>query len=297
MQPAPPAPGWYVDPYGPGRLRYWDGRAWTPATAPFPGGAPAQPDGPPPLDRAVAAQRSADARPWGWRPVVLPCAAVAVVTAVASAVTHLIQPRTFTASFVETIVLSVVAYSALGVVVWFAGREVATRYGGWGPAFGLYRPVRRDVGYVFAGIGISFIARIVVAAVANGLTHGHAGQQSQNLRLHTDSVPVDVLLVVVVVVLAPITEELIFRGLLLRTFMRRLSFWPAAAASTFIFAAFHTYEVPTLAGALTLAAIVATLGLTNCVLVRLTGRLAPGMLVHAAFNTLAAIVIIYQASH
>lgn len=294
---ASPSPGWYVDPSGPGRLRYWDGRAWTPGVAPLPPHRPAPDPGPPPLDRAVAAQQASDPRPWGWRPVLLPCAAVAVVAALATATTHLIRPRTFTASFVETIVLNVLAYSALGVVVWFAGRDIASRYGGWGAAFGLHRPSRRDVGYVFAGIGIAFIARIVVAVAANALTHGRAGQQSQNLRLHTASVPVDVLLVIIVVLLAPFTEELIFRGLLLRTFMRRLSFWPAALASTFIFAAFHTYEVPTLAGALTLAAIVATLGLTNCVLVRLTGRLAPGMFVHAAFNALAAIVIIYQASH
>ncbi len=79
--------------------------------------------------------------------------------------------------------------------------------------------------------------------------------------------------------------------------MRRLSFWPAALASTFIFAAFHTYEVNTLAGALTLAAVVATLGLTNCVLVRLTDRLVPGMLVHAMLNAVATAVVIYQASN
>jgi hypothetical protein len=295
MQPTRPGPGWYPDPWVAGGLRFWDGMVWTAGVAlPTPAGRPSDA---PPLDRAVAAQHAQDPRPWGWRPVVLPCIAIAVVASVATTITHLVQPRTFTAGFIETIVLNVLAYSALGSVVWFAGRDIAARYGGWGPAFGLYRPSRRDIGYIASGIGVSFVCRVVVAVIANGLTNGRAGQQSQNLRLHTASVPVDILLVVVVVLLAPVIEEIIFRGLLLRAFMRRLSFWPAALASTFIFAAFHTYEVNTLAGALTLAAIVATLGLTNCVLVRLTGRVTPGIVVHAAFNALAAVVIIYLATH
>jgi membrane protease YdiL (CAAX protease family) len=251
----------------------------------------------PALDRIIAEQLERDRQPWGWRVAVLPCVALALIAAAATAVTHLVRPRTFTGSFVLTIIVNVLAYGVLGIVVWYAARGIAERFGGWGPAFGLYRPSRRDIGYIASGIGIALAARIAVAVIANGLTSGRAGQQSQNLRLHTTSWPVDVLLVVVVVIFAPVTEELIFRGLLLRAFMRRVSFWPAALASTFIFAAFHTYEVNTLAGALTLAAIVATLGLTNCVLVRLTARVTPGMFVHAAFNLLAAIVIIYQASH
>ncbi len=39
------------------------------------------------------------------------------------------------------------------------------------------------------------------------------------------------LTVVAVVVLAPLGEELLFRGLLLRGLVRKLRFWPAAAIS------------------------------------------------------------------
>jgi hypothetical protein len=31
-QPAPQNPGWYPDPHGGARLRFFDGREWTPAT-------------------------------------------------------------------------------------------------------------------------------------------------------------------------------------------------------------------------------------------------------------------------
>ncbi|MDP9093489.1 MAG: CPBP family glutamic-type intramembrane protease [Actinomycetota bacterium] len=290
--------GWYPDPYGTGLVRFWDGATWTPYTAiplaPAPHSSAATS---PPLDRSIDRQRSLDPTPWGWRPAVLPCLASIAIVVLGNTATRVIRPHTFTGQFAVTIAVNALAYSMLGLVVWYAARDIAARYGGWGPAFGIRRPSRRDIGYAACGIGIAFAARLVVAIVANGVTHGNAGQQSQNIRLHTTSLPVDVLLVVIVVVLAPVIEEIIFRGLLLRTFMRRLSFWPAALASTFIFAAFHTYEVNTLAGALTLAAVVATLGLTNCVLVRLTDRLVPGMLVHAMLNAVATAVVIYQASN
>lgn len=42
-----------------------------------------------------------------------------------------------------------------------------------------------------------------------------------------------------VVVLAPLGEELLFRGLLLRGMVRRLRFWPAAAITSLLFAAAH----------------------------------------------------------
>jgi hypothetical protein len=47
-----------------------------------------------------------------------------------------------------------------------------------------------------------------------------------------------------------------------------------------------------LAGALTLAGGVFMLGLTNCLLVRWSGRLAAGIIVHGLFNGLAILVLV-----
>ncbi len=211
---------------------------------------------------------------------------------VASATVHLHGNAARTAYAVGA---NVIIEALLALAVWRAGREVARRNGGWATTFGLRRPRWADAKWVAAGIGITFLTRAIVLVVANGLSHGRASGEAENFHVnHINPVTVGVL-VVAVAFAAPCIEELVFRGLLLRTFMRRMSFWPAAALSTLIFAALHTYEVSTLVGALTLAASVACLGLTNCWLNRRTDSLAPGMIVHALFNLLAVVVLIAQA--
>ena len=100
------------------------------------------------------------------------------------------------------------------------------------------------------------------------------------------------LLIFVAVICAPVIEELVFRGLMLRTFMRAMRFWPAAILSSLVFALLHTYEVSTLAGAVTLAGVVGTLAITNCVLVRLTDRLTPGIAVHAISNGISVLLLV-----
>lgn len=259
---------------------------------PVPAAPPAIADPRPRLDRLVDLMRQHDPRPWGWRPVVLPCIALIAAIVLGDVVTHFVHPRTFAASLAATVVLTVVLYGGLIVGIYYAGRDLARRYSGWGWAFGLQRPRRMDGAWLAAGVGMAFGGRIAVGIVANALTHGKALEQSQNLVVKSHAVGVYVLLGVVVVLVAPVVEETMFRGLMLRTLMRRWGFWPAALVSTAVFALFHTYEVSTLAGALTLAGVVFALGLANCLLVRWSGRLAAGIMNHMVFNGLAIVVLI-----
>ncbi len=263
-------------------------------TAPPPPPAAARPDRRPRLDEYMDRMRAHDPAPWGWRPVVIPCAALLVLIIAATLVGHLVNPSTFTAALIDTILLTVTLYGALVGALYAAGRDLARRYAGWGWAFGLQWPRRGDAAWAAAGVGMVLVGRLVVVAVADSATHGRAGEQAQNLDVHSTSPAVYAVLGVVVVLVAPLVEETMFRGLLLRTFMRRLGFWPAALLSSLIFALFHTYEVDTLAGASTLAGVVFVLGVTNCLLARWSGRLAPGMIVHALFNALAILVLVLQ---
>lgn len=288
MSYSSPAADWYPDPADPGTARWWDGGGWTPHRRPIAPKVPA-------LDRAQSALRAQSPQPWGWRPVALSLGALIGLIVVGLIASTTINPQGTVARTVYAVAANVVVEALLGVAVWRAGREVAARNGGWAITFGLRRPSWSEAKWVAAGIGLTFLSRGIVVAVANGLSHGRASREAENLRVHHIDTVTVVLLVAVVAVAAPFIEELVFRGLLLRTFMRRMPFWPAAALSTVIFAALHTYEVSTLVGALTLAASVACLGLVNCWLNRRTDSLAPGMIVHASFNLLAVIVLVAQA--
>lgn len=99
----------------------------------------------------------------------------------------------------------------------------------------------------------------------------------------TDPVGV-VLLVLVVVVGAPLVEELFFRGLLLRSVQRRFGTAVAVISSSLIFGAVHLQllQLP----ALTAFGVVAAL------LTVWTGRLGPAIWAHVAFNGVATAVLL-----
>lgn len=290
MDQVPPAPGWYADPAWPAGQRWWDGYQWTGHVQP--------PAGPrlPVLDATVARlRREAPAR-WGRRPVLVPLAVLVALIAVTSTVLPTVEPSEYATRLVFTVAVNVGIDGLLAVAVWRAAGPVAAAHGGWAATFGLYRPRWVDLGYAGVGIAVTFALRIAVIGVADALSSGRAGRQAQNLHLHHLDPAGIILIYAAVVVWAPIAEELLFRGVLLRAFMRRSPFWPAAVLSTAIFAVLHVYEVHTALGAATLAASVACLGLVNCYLNRLTDRLVPGMIVHAAFNLLAVTVLLAQAN-
>ncbi|HEY8301794.1 MAG TPA: type II CAAX endopeptidase family protein [Jatrophihabitans sp.] len=246
----------------------------------------------PRLDQLIDLMRRHDPRPWGWRPVWVPCLGLVVAIVAGAIASHFVNPHGFAAALATVIALTAVLYTVLVASIWLAGRELARRYAGWGWTFGLQRPKAMDFAWLAAGFGIAFGGRIVVAIVASAVSGRKALEQSQNLVIHSHSVAVYLVLGVIVVLIAPLVEELMFRGLMLRTMMRRWGFWPAALASSAIFALFHTYEVGTVAGALTLAGVVFTLGLANCLLARWSGRLAAGIMNHMLFNGLAITVLI-----
>lgn len=232
---------------------------------------------------------------WGWRPVVTPILAFVVVVVVGQLLAHTLHPGSSAARLWASALLNGGAQLVLGVSVWWGGRQVAATHGGWS-AFGWSRPRGRDVGLAAIGVLVVFAGRYVINVVLGGLTHGDAVRQAQNLHITHFSWPGAVILLVVTTIAAPVLEEFTFRGLLLRTFMRRWTFLPAAAASTAIFALFHTYEVRTVLGAVTLALVVAVLGATNCALVRYSDRLAPGIAVHAFLNGLSTAVLLVVAA-
>lgn len=202
------------------------------------------------------------------------------------------QPRGAT---VGALIVSIVGELLLLAATVGFGRKAVQRVGGYESAVGLSRVRGRDWLPWIAGVGIVVVGRLVIGGlIAAFQPHIDIGQAS-NLQLEHREPASIVLLLLLTVVIAPVTEELLFRGFMLRTLMQRVRFWPAALITTVVFAGAHAYEVNTAVGIAILVASVGLIGLANSYLVRITGRLTPAVMVHATFNLLAVGVVIAHA--
>ncbi len=92
----------------------------------------------------------------------------------------------------------------------------------------------------------------------------------------------------VVAILAPVAEELLFRGVLLPGLARTsLGFWGAATVSTLVWTALHIGNAYSVAGML----LVFMLGMIFCWLFAKTGSLRVPIAAHMLNNTLACVVL------
>jgi membrane protease YdiL (CAAX protease family) len=96
------------------------------------------------------------------------------------------------------------------------------------------------------------------------------------------------LFLLVVVVMAPLVEELYFRGMLLGALQRHLGAVPAVAVSAFVFALAH-FQGPQFPALFLFGAIAGSLRVR-------TGRLAPSVLAHVGFNAWTAFYLLHGTS-
>ena len=91
-------------------------------------------------------------------------------------------------------------------------------------------------------------------------------------------------LALVVVVGAPLAEEVFYRGLLQRTLLRRLSVWPAMIITSVVFGASHfqALQFPALA----------SFGLVLSYLAHRTGRLGLNIWAHVGFNATTVAILL-----
>jgi uncharacterized protein len=96
-----------------------------------------------------------------------------------------------------------------------------------------------------------------------------------------------VAIAIVVVVLAPVAEEIFFRAFFYRALRTRLHVWSASLITGCVFASVHLqyYAEPAL------LLIIAAFGIGQCLLYERTGSLFAVIATHAAFNTFATLQI------
>ncbi len=142
------------------------------------------------------------------------------------------------------------------------------------------------------GLGVTIGVGIIIMSAAlillGTVIDGGLEDRLEDQAVTVGTVPWQaVLMVVALVVLAPLGEELVFRGLLLRALARRLAFWPAAAITALLFAASHadSYVIWPRAIALTIT------GLALAWIYRWRGYWA-SVTAHATVNLVAAIALL-----
>lgn len=129
---------------------------------------------------------------------------------------------------------------------------------------------------VLTGVGTQLLAiPLLYRLLAPIVDEEDAGASARDLVARAPGSMV-VLLAVTTIVIAPVVEEIFWRGLLLRGLRARLPRWAALAAAALLFGATH-FQLAALPG-LTLA------GLAFAWLADRSGRLGSAIVAHVAFN-------------
>lgn len=155
--------------------------------------------------------------------------------------------------------------------------------------------LRRDFGLVVRTRDWSWLAAgVLLQVVSLGLVGlldqvgGNLDQQQAVKTLEDTKGPEVVLIVLGVALLAPIVEELLFRGLLLRALLRRTSPVAAVLISSVVFSAVHLLDPSTLP----LMTPLLLLAVISAIRAVRTGDLSQSILLHVGFNLLSAVVLI-----
>ncbi len=172
----------------------------------------------------------------------------------------------------------------VGIPIWAA----ATKGNGWRRDFRAWVQWKD----VPIGLAIGVAAQLIVVPLISlpilQLTGKTADDLSGPARDLADKAigPAGALLFALIVGIgAPLAEELFFRGLVLRSFERRFSTWPAVACSSLWFGVTHFQPLQ--------AAALIAVGAIFAVLVERTGRLGPAVFAHMGFNLTTVVVLLW----
>jgi CAAX protease family protein len=123
---------------------------------------------------------------------------------------------------------------------------------------------------------------LVISPLLTALGHSAGARGTTNVGLHHRATAVVLLLTWIAVVVAPWMEEISMRGFLLSGLTARLGFWPAAVASSLVWAGLHGVS-----GVLVPFTVE---GIVLCWIRRRTGSVRTGIALHASQNALATLV-------
>lgn len=192
------------------------------------------------------------------------------------------------------VLLASVIGQAVGVVVtlWLVARGKGR--GSLGADFGLVPRLPGDkwsltAAWLLAGVGLQLAILPFLQLLVN--VHGKVETQEVVEQFERARGPSLFVFAVLVVTVAPLAEELLFRGALLRALLRRTTPAWAVFGSALAFAAVHPLSSPTIGSVIAVPGLF-VLGLVSAGVAIRTGNLSASILLHAGFNLLTAISVL-----
>jgi membrane protease YdiL (CAAX protease family) len=272
-------PGWYPDPWGQATWRWWSGAAWTAYTDLSAGVAGTGVVAPDPRTRPL---RAGGIAILGF---VIGLALSTFITVVLVLAGYGIEDPAFLLG------------STIGLWIGLFGScVVAVRVKGTGSLadLGLVRPRWVDaalgVGFGVAGVLMVGAIAAVLEAISEDLLPGGRNDLTDPVD-HAGALGILVVYLIAVVG-APFFEELYFRGLVQGTLTARWGIAAGLIVQAVLFGLVHLNPELGLGNVTTFVVIVAVgLGLGG--IKQVTGRLAPGMFTHAAYNAIIVTLALF----
>ncbi|WP_116996187.1 type II CAAX prenyl endopeptidase Rce1 family protein [Desertimonas flava] len=274
--------GWYPDPYGQPFARYYDGYRWSPYTAPLP-----PPPPPPPVEHPSL--------PF---PVVIGAVAILAGSLIGSRfLLDALIDRDWPVPVLMAVSV-VVGYAPSVAWLWYASRR-------WGSG----RPFA-DLGVSFRWVDLAWGPLIWLATIAAmGIVLNTAKAVGIPYRGNLDLDLIDglstvvadvnrtavVSLVVSAVICAPVVEEAIFRGAVLRGLLSKMPAIPAIGVQGVLFGSAH-FNPDFGRDNIGLLLVLSVSGIGFGVASYLLRRVGPTIIAHAVMNGVAVSVAIAQAS-
>ena len=145
-----------------------------------------------------------------------------------------------------------------------------------------------DGRYFFVGVGLQLAALLPIGLLNE--IYGHTAKQGVVNAADKASgwqIPV---LALAIAVLAPLTEELLFRGTLLRSLLRKMTPENAVLVTAIVFGLVHALGDPSVGTIIALPAII-LLGICSGYQAVRTGNLSRSILMHMGFNALSVLFL------
>jgi membrane protease YdiL (CAAX protease family) len=150
-----------------------------------------------------------------------------------------------------------------------------------------------DLFYLGLGVGLQIVLPLLFLPLANLAGTEDVGQVVGEEIRRLGGIGTRLLMAGMVAVVAPVTEELMFRGVLLRG-LSRLSASRSMWLSAIIFALFHVFSLTgdLVRGLLLTLPPFLIIGLILARITQRRGRLGPAIFIHSGFNLLALVVLL-----